>query len=109
MPRGVGWVPLVPRSPLTGDAQHVFQVASELLCTHVRLRIYPDGGVARLRVHGTSITALVPINNRIASWAEVTPPADWKTFRRRWDVLHRWRVVLLTTAFAFLIVGVVTK
>lgn len=56
-----------------------------------------------------TITALVPINNRIASWAKVTPPADWKTFRSRWDLLHRWRVVLLTIAFAFLIVGVVSK
>ena len=56
-----------------------------------------------------SITALVPINNRIASWTEVTPPADWKTFRSRWDLLHRWRVVLLTIAFAFLIVGGVSR
>ena len=56
-----------------------------------------------------SITTLVPINNRIASWTKVTPPADWKTFRSRWDLLHRWRVVLLTIAFAFLIVGVVSK
>jgi uncharacterized membrane protein len=56
-----------------------------------------------------SITTLVPINNRIASWATVSPPADWKTFRSRWDLLHRWRVVLLTTAFAFLIVGVAGK
>ena len=56
-----------------------------------------------------SITALVPINNRIASWEKVTPPADWKTFRNRWDLLHRWRVVLLTIAFAFLIEGVVGK
>ena len=54
-----------------------------------------------------TITALVPINNRIASWEKVTPPADWKTLRNRWDLLHRWRVVLLTIAFAFLIVGVV--
>jgi allantoicase len=46
------WVPLVPVSPLTGDARHVFSVSAELRCTHVRLRIYPDGGVARLRVHG---------------------------------------------------------
>ena len=51
-----------------------------------------------------SITALVPINSRIASRETVTPPADWKTFRSRWDLLHRWRVVLLTIAFAFLIV-----
>ncbi|HET6979080.1 MAG TPA: DUF1772 domain-containing protein [Pyrinomonadaceae bacterium] len=53
-----------------------------------------------------SITMLVPINNRIVSWENVTPPADWKTFRRRWDLLHRWRVVLLTIALLFLIVGV---
>lgn len=56
-----------------------------------------------------SIATLVPINNRIASWEKVAPPADWKTFRCRWDLLHRWRVALLTIAFAFLIVGVVTK
>ena len=56
-----------------------------------------------------SITMLVPINNRIASWENVTPPADWKTFRARWDLLHRWRVVLLTIAFLFLIVGVEGK
>jgi allantoicase len=48
----VEWVPLVPRSPLKGDARHVFEVSSGRRFTHVRLRIYPDGGVARLRVHG---------------------------------------------------------
>lgn len=56
-----------------------------------------------------TIIALVPINNRIASWEKVTPPADWKTFRSRWDLLHRWRVVLLTIALASLVVGVVSK
>ena len=56
-----------------------------------------------------SITTLVPINHRIASWGKVTPPADWKTFRARWDLLHRRRVVLLTIAFAFLIEGFVSK
>src|SRR5580692_8294291 len=56
-----------------------------------------------------SIIALVPINNRIASWEKSTPPPDWKTYRRRWDLLHRWRVVLLTIALAFLIVGLISK
>src|ERR1700719_4476996 len=56
-----------------------------------------------------SITTLVPINIRIASWANVTAPAEWKTFRSRWNLLHRWRVVLLTIAFAFLVVGGVSK
>jgi len=54
---------------------------------------------------GYSITMLVPINNRIASSENAGAPADWKTFRSRWDLLHRWRVVLLTIALTFLVVG----
>jgi allantoicase len=46
------WLELVPRSPLEGNAQNLFPVTSEQRFTHVRLSIYPDGGVARLRVHG---------------------------------------------------------
>jgi allantoicase len=46
------WVPLVPRSPAAGDAQNVFAVDQPQRFTHVRLCMYPDGGVARLRVHG---------------------------------------------------------
>ena len=53
-----------------------------------------------------SLIALVPINNRIKSWEKSAPPTDWKTYRRRWDRHHRWRVLLLTIAFAFLIVGI---
>ena len=49
---GAEWVELVRRTGLTGDAQHPFAVASPRRFTHVRLSIYPDGGVARLRVHG---------------------------------------------------------
>lgn len=46
------WTEIVPRSPLQGDAAHVFEVSRRARSSHVRLRIYPDGGVARLRVHG---------------------------------------------------------
>ena len=46
------WVTLVPRSPLVGDAKNAFAVSHGGRITHLRLRIYPDGGVARLRVHG---------------------------------------------------------
>jgi len=47
-----GWQEIVPRSPLSGDATHSFAVGSVRRFTHVRLNIFPDGGVARLRVHG---------------------------------------------------------
>jgi uncharacterized membrane protein len=53
-----------------------------------------------------SLIALVPVNNRIKSWEKSIPPPDWKTYRRRWDMHHHWRVVLVTMAFAFLIVGI---
>lgn len=47
-----GWTPLVGQSELTGDTRHEFIVSDDHRYTHVRLRIFPDGGVARLRVHG---------------------------------------------------------
>lgn len=47
-----GWETLVPRSKIYGDYRNPFEVFSDRRWTHVRLRIYPDGGVARLRVYG---------------------------------------------------------
>jgi allantoicase len=49
------WVPLVPRSRLSGDAANPLEVAQPSLVSHVRLNIFPDGGVARLRVHGEPV------------------------------------------------------
>jgi allantoicase len=48
----VKWTEIVPHSPLQGDTAHRFDVAADGRFTHVRLNIFPDGGVARLRVHG---------------------------------------------------------
>jgi allantoicase len=49
------WTEIVPRSPLSGDARTEFPVDTQRRFSHVRLNIYPDGGVARLRVHGTVV------------------------------------------------------
>lgn len=49
---GDQWVEIVTRSRLRGDAENEFSVTSDTRATHVRLNIYPDGGVARLRVWG---------------------------------------------------------
>ena len=46
------WSSLLPKSPLTGDAQNPFPLTPSSRVTHLRFKIYPDGGVARLRVHG---------------------------------------------------------
>ena len=49
------WTPLVPRSAAKGDAPNRFEVDVPWRFTHVRLCMYPDGGVARLRVHGEGV------------------------------------------------------
>ncbi|HEY8089554.1 MAG TPA: allantoicase, partial [Polyangiaceae bacterium] len=46
------WHELLPRTPLQGDTRNAFRVPRAWRATHVRLHIHPDGGVARLRVHG---------------------------------------------------------
>ena len=48
----LAFVELLPRSPLAGHTENEFAVASDAAFTHVRLKIYPDGGVARLRLWG---------------------------------------------------------
>ena len=49
------WATLLPVSALAGDTRNVFAVDHPRRLTHVRLTIHPDGGVARLRVHGTPV------------------------------------------------------
>ena len=57
------WVEIVPRLALKANLQHFVPVENDTQFTHIRLHIYPDGGVARLRVYG-----------------EIRP--DWSTFSR---------------------------
>jgi allantoicase len=49
---GATWTPLVPEAEIEGDTANAFTVEGSQTCTHVRLTLHPDGGVARLRVHG---------------------------------------------------------
>jgi allantoicase len=111
------WVDLLPPSPLGPNAQHFFDCASAGLYSHVRLRIYPDGGVARLRVYGTP--ALDPAEGPIdlasalcggqviafsnghyghqrllAPGRGVNMGDGWETSRRR-EPGHEWIVVKL--------------
>lgn len=59
-PGSTKWVPLVRRTNLDGDSVAVRKAAPGGPWTHLRLNIFPDGGIARLRVYG---------------WFDVTHPA----------------------------------
>ena len=47
-----GWTEIVARTNLEGDAHHFVPVSDRSTWSHLRLNIFPDGGVARLRVYG---------------------------------------------------------
>lgn len=119
-----GWVKIVPRSALAGDSENRFTVADGQRFTHVRLTIYPDGGVARLRVEGDVVPDprllagrpldLVALENggtvAAASDRFYSPPENmigpgrasvmgdgWETRRRR-DTGHDWVLFQLAAA-----------
>ncbi len=50
------WTEVLPATSLKGNSHHYLPVSAEGRFTHLRLNIYPDGGVARLRVYGTPAT-----------------------------------------------------
>ena len=48
----VVWVEILEKSATQAHSANVFAIDNQQVWTHVRLKIYPDGGVARLRVYG---------------------------------------------------------
>lgn len=60
---GAPWTTLLEKSALRGNGDNFFTIADRRPWTHLRLSIYPDGGVARLRVFGEVAV----------DWARVAP------------------------------------
>jgi hypothetical protein len=52
-----------------------------------------------------TIALPVPISNQIAGWDLDRLPEDWLNMRRRWDLYHRVRVLLLFFALILLILA----
>jgi allantoicase len=49
------WREILSKSPLNPGSQNLFPIANDNPSTHLRLNIFPDGGVARLRVYGVVV------------------------------------------------------
>jgi allantoicase len=46
------WAEVLPRTRLQPDTRHRFRIEEPREISHLRLDIYPDGGMARLRLFG---------------------------------------------------------
>lgn len=51
-PDTIQWKEILPKSPLKPGSQNFFENNDKGIYTHLRLNIYPDGGVARFKVYG---------------------------------------------------------
>jgi allantoicase len=119
------WVSIIPASPLKPGSQNLFDVRESRRWTHVRLNIFPDGGIARLKVYGTVVPdwtcypdgALVDLaavenggsaiscsdmffssmNNLIMPGPPVNMGDGWETKRRRGPG-HDWIILQLGSA-----------
>ncbi|HEX6465067.1 MAG TPA: allantoicase [Vicinamibacterales bacterium] len=125
----VVWRPIVPQTELTGDAKNALGIdraGPERRFTHVRLNIFPDGGVARFRVMGEVLPDWSRIladggeidlvgtvhggyvvdvsdrffgepHNMLMPWRPANMADGWETKRRRGPG-HDWAVVRLGIA-----------
>jgi allantoicase len=47
------WKNLVSKKKTKANSHHIFKTSSKSVFTHIKLNIFPDGGVARLRLYGS--------------------------------------------------------
>jgi len=50
--KNIDWKEILPKSTLQPGSQNFYEIIDHNIYTHIRLNIYPDGGVARLKVYG---------------------------------------------------------
>ncbi len=122
------WTEILPRSDLKGDHKNAFPISHGQRFTHLRLEIFPDGGVARLRVHGDAVPTWSKLralggpidlaalengavvetcsdmffgsrNNLIKPGPSLSMADGWETRRRRGPG-NDWAIIRLATAGA---------
>ena len=116
-----GWFELLPQVPLFGNRRHYHALDPARPVTHVRLNIFPDGGVARLRLYGVPECTAAPdadglidlasalnggvglyandehfgrVGNMLMPGRGVDMGDGWETRRRR-EPGHDWALVAL--------------
>ena len=119
----INWTEILPKSPLEPGSQNLFEINSDKTWTHLKLNIYPDGGVARFRVYGEvikefkkgeTIDLAAAINggkavqcndmffskmdNLIMPWRGVNMGDGWETKRNRTPNNRDWVILKLATA-----------
>ena len=59
------WITILNKKKLGPDKNHNFNIKNKFTFTHIKLNIYPDGGVARLRIYGKVEMKNVNFGNKV--------------------------------------------
>jgi allantoicase len=59
------WQPLLSKKKTKANSHHLFAINSRKIFTHIKFNIFPDGGVARLRLYGSIAKSNKFINKKI--------------------------------------------
>ena len=112
------WITLVPKKKVKANSHHFFSVKNKKIFTYIKFNIFPDGGVARLRLYGSIAkskkfknkkinlaslldgASIIACNNEHFGRAEnILAPGNaknmgdgWETRRRR-DKGHDWLIL----------------
>lgn len=93
------WTEILPKSALSGDSQNSFPIDYPERTTHVRLKIFPDGGVARLRVYGDVLPDWDSIKKR-NSEVDLAAVENGGTVPLASDMFFGHRINLIMPGFA---------
>ena len=47
------WTTILKKKPTKANSHHFFNIKNKSIFTHIKLNIFPDGGVARIRIYGS--------------------------------------------------------
>jgi len=59
------WKKIIGKIKTKANSHHIFNVKSQPIYTHIKLNIFPDGGIARLRLYGSISINNKPSNKKI--------------------------------------------
>jgi len=59
------WITILNKKKLGPNKNHNFKIKNKSIFTHIKLNIFPDGGIARLRIYGEIEVKKVNFKNKI--------------------------------------------
>ena len=69
--KNIKWNKILTNRKTKENNHHLFNIISKTVYSHIKLNIFPDGGVARLRIYGSIDTNKIKFNKKIIDLASV--------------------------------------